>query len=537
MKRLWITALLALALPILSGCEQAQEEDSQPFTLQVALVGEDLSLDPISATDIASQTLLYNLYDNLMTQTVNADGQVEISNALAKSVEETANTDATTTYTFTLRRAYWSDGELVTAQDFEYAWKRLVSPEANTPYSALLSMVAGYEDVLETGNPDYLQVTALDDDVLEVVVTGETDWFLQEVCTAIATLPQRQDVVEAENNQTLVTCGAYTLSDMDDDTITLTAFESHYGTAATADEIQVLLAPDATTAWDWYESQTVSFVWPVSDDIYTQLLEEEISYAVADLLDIRYVAINNQDEILQDSLVREALSNAVDFSAVATVAGITAQVAQGIVPEGIAEVGQDSFRQAYTAMDTDSDTYAKRQTAAQLALAQSTYPWDNEAYTLELFYTNQGDNKAIATALCQQWSSVLGLTVTPVAMDAQTLAQAMSEGSYQLALTSLSPQVNDPEPYLSPWLSTSPLNVIGYENSAYDTLVTIAATASETSGRMGCLHDAEELLLEDFALIPLYSTQTGWLLSEDMTGITRDARGWFGFATIAQRNP
>lgn len=547
MKRLWITPLLALALTMVSGCTESQEE-APPLTLQVALVGEVQSLDPIYATDVPSQTLLANLYDNLMVQSVNSDGVVEVSAGLAKTVDTTENTDGTTTYTFTLRRAYWSDGEAITAGDFEYAWKRLANPASNSPYGSLLSMVAGYEEMMTSGNVSALQVSAVDDDVLKVVITGETDWFLQEVCTAMATLPLRQDVVSslketvpegdswASDFTALVTCGSYTITDADDDGLTLTTFESHYATPAVAEEIQVLFTSDINTAWEWYESQSVSFVWPVLDDIYTQLLDSELYYAVGSLFDMTYVAINNQDEILQDSLVRQALSNAVDYSAITQTFGVTTQIAQGIVPAGIAEAGQESFRQTNSVIDTDPDTYAKRQSAAQIALAQSTYPWDVPDYALELLYVDQGDNQTVAFALCQQWTTTLGITLSPVAVETWELTQAMTDGTYQLALTHLNPQVNDSEPYLSPWVSTSVHNTLGYANSAYDTLLTIAATAAETSGRMGCLHDAEALLLEDFALIPLYSSQTGWLLSEDLTGITRDSRGWFYFDTITQRS-
>lgn len=539
----FLAAILSLGL--LSGCAQTQEAEQLPFTLQMALVGDIQRLDPIYATSIEEQTLLSNLYDNLMSQTTNPDGTMETTTALAKTVDTVENIDGTTTYTFTLRRAYWSDGQAITAEDFVYAWQRLVNPTSNSSYSSLLSMVAGYSDVIATGDPSALAVTAVEDDVLEVVITGENDWFLQEVCTAIATLPLRQDVVAAlkENAATgeswssdleaLVTCGAYYVSSDDNDTILLTAYESYYATNATAEEITVLLTDDANTAWSWYEEQLVSFVWPVPNDIYSQLLEQEITYAVGSMLDMTYVAINNADEILQDFSVRQALSQAVDFTAVAQSVGVQAQVAQGIVPVGISEAGQPElgFRHAGPTLDTDPDTYASRQVSAQLSLAASLYPSDDPDYTLELLYLEEGHNKTVATTLCQQWKTVLGITITPVAVDAATLKQAMTDGTYQLALSSFIPMVNDPEPYLSPWVSTSRFNTLYYENSAYDTLLTIATTA-EASGRLGCLHDAEALILEDFALIPLYSTQTGWLLQEGLVGITRDSRGWFNFATI-----
>ena len=65
------------------------------------------------------------------------------------------------TYTFTLRSAArWSDGERVTAEDFVYAWQRLVDPATASPNASLLSMVAGYDEVRESGDVSLLGVKA-----------------------------------------------------------------------------------------------------------------------------------------------------------------------------------------------------------------------------------------------------------------------------------------------------------------------------------------------------------------------------------------
>ena len=74
--------------------------------------------------------------------------------------------------------------------------------------------------------------------------------------------------------------------------------------------------------------------------------------------------------------------------------------------------------------------------------------------------------------------------------------------------------------------------MVGYENSAYDTLMSIIAAAEDGTARLGCLHDAEELLLADAPLAPLYTTVTGWELRDTLTGAVRDAQGWFSFAGV-----
>ena len=94
---------------------------------------------------------------------------------------------------------------------------------------------------------------------------------------------------------------------------------------------------------------------------------------------------------------------------------------------------------------------------------------------------------------------------------------------------------NDAECFLKQWTSDQGSNVVGYANSAYDTLLSIIAKADDGTARMGCLHDAEVLLLDDAALAPLYTRHTGWTLRDTLTGACRDARGWFCLSGVTLR--
>ena len=85
------------------------------------------------------------------------------------------------------------------------------------------------------------------------------------------------------------------------------------------------------------------------------------------------------------------------------------------------------------------------------------------------------------------------------------------------------------------WTSGSESNYVHYENSAYDTLLAIIAGADGGTARMGCLHDAEDLLMSDYVLAPLYTKGTDWELRDSLAGACRDTRGWFSFAGVMLR--
>jgi oligopeptide transport system substrate-binding protein len=142
----------------------------------------------------------------------------------------------------------------------------------------------------------------------------------------------------------------------------------------------------------------------------------------------------------------------------------------------------------------------------------------------------EGKNTAVANALCNLWNEVLQLQVEPIGVSEEEFWTIIRSGEYDLAGTHLDALINDAECFLRTWTSSNPDNLIAYENSAYDTLLQIIATAEDGVARMGCLHDAEILLLEDYVIAPLYSLGTDWLLREPYVGAYRDARGWFLFA-------
>lgn len=198
MKRIkpWSALLLAAALivSLLTGCSQ---EQAAGISLSVCVGSEPVTLDPIYAEETADQTILVHLYENLMRVALDATGQNTVTYGIAKSVSQEANYDGTVTYTFKLRSAHWSDGVSVKADDFVYAWQRLADPASQSPYAELLSVVVGYDEARASGDMSLLQVTAKNDTTLEVVLNGNYDWFLSQVCTSPATMPLRQDVIQS----------------------------------------------------------------------------------------------------------------------------------------------------------------------------------------------------------------------------------------------------------------------------------------------------------------------------------------------------
>ena len=315
----------------------------------------------------------------------------------------------------------------------------------------------------------------------------------------------------------------------------MTANERYYSDQPGPTELTFWFADDAAEGWALYDSKTVDAVWPLTEKRLAELAAQEGWEAVPTLS--TYSAVFNcREGVFADPTVREAMQLAVDRNALAEAAGVTAKAAEGLVPPGVPENEEGDFRTAGGALlDNDPELAGERRDRARELLSDAGYDSGSDLGELEYLYADEGGNRQTAELLCQQWQDVLGIHIKPRGLTEQELRTALRTGAYAVAGTALTADGNDAECFLTAWTSRSPDNVAGYENSAYDTLMSIIANATDGTARMGCLHDAEDLLIGDHALAPLYTEGTAWELRDTLTGAFRDARGWFGFANTITR--
>ena len=193
MKKMKRFAALLLALCVSFSVLTACGEKEDTSTLRVCLPDAPATLDPAMVTTDSEKIVVSHLYENLMKLTGDGADGYEVVSGLARSYQCEDGLDGTQTYTFTLRDSVkWSDGRNVTAQDFVYAWQRLADPATASPNAAMLEMVAGYDTVRSGGDVTALQVSAPDGHTLVVVLKERCAYFVDQICTAAATIKRRR---------------------------------------------------------------------------------------------------------------------------------------------------------------------------------------------------------------------------------------------------------------------------------------------------------------------------------------------------------
>src|SRR5699024_2910775 len=197
--------------------EGAEGDLAEEQVLNVNIKTEPPSLHPGKSSDTTSSSVLDQVFEGL-TRINQETGEPE--EAMAEEIDVS---DDGLTYTFTIRDdATWTNGDSVTAEDFEYAWKWVLDPDnADTDYAYQLYPIKGAEDAKENdGDLDDVGITVEDDNTLVVELEEPTDYFLD--LTAFHTYyPIHQDEVEDNDEWDLdasddyVTNGPFKLAEWD----------------------------------------------------------------------------------------------------------------------------------------------------------------------------------------------------------------------------------------------------------------------------------------------------------------------------------
>ena len=234
-------------------------------SIAICLSSEPDTIDPALNSAVDGATLVAHLFAGLAKWSQDENGNLTIEADCAEElVAPVANDDGTVTYTYTLKEGLkWSDGQDLTAKDFEFAWKRAASADLGADYGYMFEVVKGY-------NEGELAVTAIDDRTLEVTLYNSVAYW-NELLAFPTYMPVREDVVANEawatDPSTYVCNGAYALTGWEHNSVmTLTKNESYWNAEnVTMKEIKNYLSDDANNMLTNWKNDT----WLVVDDVPT----------------------------------------------------------------------------------------------------------------------------------------------------------------------------------------------------------------------------------------------------------------------------
>ncbi len=419
-------------------------------------------------------------------------------------------------YTFHLRDGIkWSDGEPVLAKDFEFAWKRALSPETAAEYAYLLYYIKGGEDYNNgKGTADDVQVHALDDKTLQVVLEAPTKYFLS-LAAFPAYFPVREDVVADErwtlSPETYISNGKYTMAEINDKENFLLTINENYWNKETIKlkYVDVRQVEDDTSGFATFK--TGEF------DIQRNVPTPEVMPGVAEgLVTIfpytgTYFAVLNVDlpkasavskeaaEVLQDVKVRQALALAINRDDICEFVRMDGSTpAFSYVPPAVTNSDGSSFAQTqYFPSKGDPEK-------AKALLAEAGFPDGKGFPKLNYIYNAGASHENVAQAIQGMWKEVLNIDCELKNGEWAAVQTLRDNHDYIIARHGWIADYNDPTTFLEMWLSGVGQNNAGYNNTEYDNLLKQAQKESNDAKRDELLHQAEDLLMADMPIIPIF---------------------------------
>ena len=578
-----------LVLAMVLSCSAISLAEEAATSIAVCIASEPDTIDPALNSAVDGATLTAHLFSGLAKWAQDENGNlVIVADAAEALTEGVVNEDGTVTYTYTLKDGLtWSDGQAVTAGDFEFAWKRAASTELGADYGYMFEVVKGY--------PDDLAVTAIDEKTLEVTLNNSVAYW-NELMAFPAYYPVREDVVANEawatDPSTYVCNGPYTITAWEHNSkITLTKNPNYFDAdSITMDVIEFYLSDDANNMLSNFENGS----WQLIDDVPTaeiKRLESEYptEYFVAGQIGTYYVCWNiNQNLLPADSEltgveaaaanveIRMAMSLLIDRNYIVEEIGQAGQVpASGFVPMGMTDADGSEFymnagdSEDYVGYyDVSADAYIDNWDEA-IEILKKYYDYDEATYTftnaptMEYLYNTSEGHKAIGEYLQGVWASV-GITVNLVNQEWNTFLNTRKDGGYTIARNGWLADYNDPISFLDMWITESgnndvqfgkgehadiamynlDLTDLGYdvkvENGTwaetYDVIIGLVKTCTDIETRYELMHRAEDLLMSTGCITPLYFYTDIFMLDENVEGFFSNPLGYkyFMYCTYAE---
>ncbi|MCC6415075.1 MAG: peptide ABC transporter substrate-binding protein, partial [Opitutaceae bacterium] len=227
---------------------------------------------------------------------------------------------------------------------------------------------------------------------------------------------------------------------------------------------------------------------------------------ISPFLDTYFYRLNVTRPALNDLKVRQALSLAIDRLAIV-----------GTITRG-GQLPAVSFTPPGTASYEPPDLVRHDPAAARLLLAAAGYPDGRGLPSFELLINSSGNHRAIAEAVQAMWRRELGLTVTIVNMEQKSLFAARRALDFQILRSEWAGDYLDPATFLNVFTGDSGNNHTGWSNQAYDSILYQAARTPDQSARYTLFRRAEEILLRDAPIIPIYYYTTVRLVHPAVRG-------------------
>jgi oligopeptide transport system substrate-binding protein len=505
------------------SCSSVSQNEKKVQKLSINLGDEPQTLDPRKVRETKGITLARMLFEGLTR--IGKDEKPEL--ALAKAIDISQDLK---TYLFHLKDSNWTNGQKVTAEDFVYAWKKMLDPNFPADNAFQLYVIKNGKAAKQgLVSLDQVGVQAVDSQTLKVELEQPTPYFMELLaCPCFFPVCKTVDEVAphwAEKVNSYVSNGPFCLADWKhQDAITVKKNPEYWDKQAVSlDEIELVMVKEETELKMFEKKELTWAGSPLSTlpvDALNELKKGNLLHTKP-LLGTYFLRANVERPPFDHPRIRFAFALAIDRKAIVDHVTQGNQIpATGIVPVSMQLQQEPYFKDG----DAESAATLFETTLKELGFKRETLP------EISLTYAMNERNHLIAQALQQQWFKILGVKVKLEAIERKVYFDRLSKKDYQLSSGSWIADFNDPINFLETFkYKTASTNNTQWEDTHFAQLLEKSKVLQDARERREVLRESEQVLMNAMPAIPIFHYTMLYLKDKKLKDVVVTSMGNIDF--------
>lgn len=529
MIRIILVSLLAL---FICSCEKKQDQWGER-RLNISFAAEIKTLDPRVGAEYPTAHAIRMLFDGLMRRDENGF----VSPAVAKSY---VISEDFKTYTFTLRKSVWSDGEPVTAHDFEYAWKKTLNPKTLGHGAQNFYFIKNAQKSAEGKVPvDEVGVKSIDEYTLQVELEYPVPYVLEVIsCSLFYPIPKHLDEEDSawsfRTNNTFVCNGPFQLKEWKrSDYLEVVKNPTYWDEKNVhLPAIRVQFIESDMTNLFLYEKHQIDWLGEPLNKIPLEAVDtikQDPDYTSIESPKIFWYFVNTEKFPLSNKKLRQALSYAVNRQELLDhICNGDGLIAQGIVSSCFGINNSPCFEDG----NLEKAQVLFQEALEELALTKEIFPKIVIKHPSQTGFSNR-----TSQAVQQYWEQAFGIKVSLQNADWPVHFTSIQKGDYEIGLMGWVSFIGDPIYMLQTFkYKDDMVNMSNWQSEEYVNLLEASNYEFDPEKRKQILIEAEKLLMDEMPIIPLFFTGMGYTKIPELIGVNLPPSGEidFKFAHFSQ---
>ena len=483
---------------------------------------EPTGLNTLTSTYSIEFAMFKHMYECLVTLD-------DDDNTAPGAAESWDYDEDTLTYTFHLRKdGVWTNGDPVTAKDFEFAWSQALNPEVASDYAYFLYFIKNAEKYFNGEVAwDEVGVKVVDDYTLEVTMEQPTPYalFLFSFGTLAPVNQRFYEAVGADlystEAQYFCTNGPFALTEWShNDKIVMQKNDAWHGAAdVEVEEIDWKIITDPNAALSSFLAGDLDMVGLGTGELIKQATAAGATIQSYTDGSAFYIYFNNNDQYLSNVNLRRALFNAIDAQKeIDTVWQNDNEPMTSFTAPGVAAADGTSFASKVGELYAPSRDQEKAKEYLATALSELGCTVDELSAHLSIDCGDSATSIAEASFYQEQWRQVLGIEVTVNSMITKQGSQNRKTGNYVMYVTGWGPDYKDPNTFLDLWVTDGGNNQTGFSNERYDELIDLASTETDLEKRESYFIECEQIIADQLPIGPAFWRAPSYACSDKIKG-------------------